>query len=246
MYRNVMDINERGLSIIRAGMAVMVIAAVFLHAAGVQAQQGVQGDAVPVIALQDTLYVTDSMYLEVDLDHQEVYRHYSDGRIDTFLCSTGNPKLSRGLATRPGIFTIKWKAKRHVSSIFNVPMYYWMPFDGGIGFHSLQGDDYYVHLGYEPSSHGCVRMSNESGEYLYSTTPVGTIVYVHKGTPARVLRFAAATAADLRILKRSDLSLLRKRLDAVKNGRASDPILREKLAVPRKFASKIEVGEIPQ
>lgn len=230
----------------QGGMAIIIMVAFFLHGAGTQAQKEIPSDAPPAIAIQDTLYVTDSIYLEVDLDHQEVYRHSSDGRIDTFLCSTGNPNLPRGLATRPGIFTIKWKAKQHISSIFKVPMYYWMPFDGGIGFHSLKGDDYYIHLGYEPSSHGCVRMSNESGEDLYNTTPVGTIVYVHKGTPARILRFAAATSADLRILKRSDLSLLRKRLDAVANGRSTDPALREKLAVPPKFSAKIEVGEIAQ
>jgi len=194
--------------------------------------------------LQDTLYVLDSIYVEVDLDQQEIYRHASDGRIDTFLCSTGNARLPRGIATRPGIFSIKWKAGRHVSSIFNVPMYYWMPFDGGIGFHSLAGDDYYIHLGYEPSSHGCVRMSNESAEDLFNITPVGTIVYVHRGTPARVLQFAAGTAADLRILTQSDLPLLHRRLDAVHDDRRADPALRERLALPRKFGTKIEVGEI--
>lgn len=238
--------NELRMKFIQRRMAIVIMAGIFLYAAEARAQQGTRSDSLPGVVVQDTLYVTDSLYLEVDLDHQEVYRHYSNGLIDTFLCSTGNPNLSRGLATRPGIFTIKWKAERHVSSTFKVPMYYWMPFDGGIGFHALEGDDYYIHLGYEPSSHGCVRMSNESGEDLYSETPVGTIVYVHKGTPARILRFAAATSADLRILKNSDQSLLRKRLDAVRNGRAADPALREKLAVPPKFSSKIEVGEIVQ
>ncbi len=201
-------------------------------------------ESKPIPLLQDTLYVLDSLYLEIDLDQQEIYRHYSDGRIDSFLCSTGNSRLPQGIATRPGIFTIKWKAERHVSGRFKVPMLYWMPFDGGIGFHALEGNDYYIHLGYSPSSHGCVRVSNETGDELFQTTPAGTIVYVHEGTPARILRFAGETTRDLRVLKSSDRTLLRRRLAAVVEGRPEDPALRAKLAIPRKFASKIDVGRL--
>lgn len=198
----------------------------------------------PVPLLQDTLYVLDSLYLEINLDQQEIYRHYSDGRIDSFLCSTGNDKLPQGIATRPGIFTIKGKAERHISGRFKVPMLYWMPFDGGIGFHALEGNDYYIHLGYSPSSHGCVRVSNETGDELFQTTPTGTIVYVHDGAPARILQFAGETSRDLRVLKSSDRTLLRRRLAAVIEGRLDDPALRAKLAIPRRFASKIDVGSI--
>ncbi len=230
-----------------AGWVGMLLALVLTFSgSGMQAQTPPTSEQVMAASpmLQDTLYVLDSLYLEIDIDQQEIYQHRSDGRIDTFLCSTGNDKLPKGIATRTGIFTIKGKAERHVSSRFKVPMYYWMPFDGGIGFHSLAGSDYYIHLGYSQSSHGCVRVSNETGEYLFQTTPIGTIVYVRQGTPARILRFAAETTQDLRVLTRADRGLLRKRLDAVLQGRHHDPVLRMPLAIPRKFGAAIEVGSI--
>jgi hypothetical protein len=127
-------------------------------------------------------------------------------------------------------------------------MYFWMPFDGGIGLHSLEGTKYYPFLGYQPSSHGCVRLSNESGEQIYDATPVGTVVFVHDGNPARVVRLASETKADLRVMKRIDQRLLRKRLDAVREGKADDRSLAEKLALPagKKSFAKIDVGEEPQ
>lgn len=191
---------------------------------------------------RDTIFVLDSSFIEIDLSRQELYRHVRGAAVDTFLCSTGNPKLSRAIATRKGIFAINWKASRHVSSRFNVPMLYWMPFNGGIGIHALEDDDYYKFLGDVPSSHGCVRVSKETGESLFRNTPVGTVVFVHDGSPARIVRFAEQWRSDIEVMKSIDTKLLRERLDAIAAGRADDPSLQRKLALPEGKKPAIAIG----
>lgn len=202
-------------------------------------------DASSVILLRDTLYVLDSTFIEVDLSRQRLYYHHRDGRIDDYPVSTGDASLDRGVATRTGIFTIKEKQRRHVSSIFNVPMQYWMPFDGGIGFHALEGKDYYRFLGVRPSSHGCVRMSREDGRALYESAGRGTAVIVHKGNPARVLRFGDRSIPDLHVMETIDHDLLKKRLALVRKGAWGDSLLRRPIALPQRkvFWGRIAVGE---
>jgi hypothetical protein len=199
-----------------------------------------------VIFLRDTLYVLDSTYIEIDLHQQVAYQHFSNGSIRRFPVSTGNRRLYRGIATRPGIFSIQYKQRRHVSSRFGVPMYYWMPFDGGIGLHALAGDDYHEYLGVEPSSHGCVRMTKPDAESIYGTVGAGTVVFVHDGRPARVLQFASPTTPGLRVMDTIDTDLLRRRLDAVEQGLWGDTSLEPKLALPPgdRFTAKISVGTL--
>ncbi|MEO5929312.1 MAG: L,D-transpeptidase [Candidatus Kapaibacterium sp.] len=204
-----------------------------------------QNDSSAAFHLQDTLYVLDSTYLEIDIDHQEIYQHYRGGTIDTFLCSTGNPDLQDGEATRPGIFTIKSKERKHISSQFDVPMINWMPFDGGIGIHALEGKGYYNFLGYQASSHGCVRVSRESSEDLFITVPVGTVVYVHQKNSARAVAFTYAKEKPRSITPR-DARLLRKRLESAVAGRADDRSLREKLAIPAGGKLGIKIDVVPR
>ena len=213
-----------------------------------RAQSNDTSGTAKVTELRDTLFVLDSTFIEIDLSMQELYQHFRSGGIDTHLCSSGNPDFPRSLATRPGIYTIKGKAREHRSSRFDVMMYFWMPFDGGIGLHSLTGSKYYPYLGYQPSSHGCVRLSNESAEEIFDATPIGTVVFVHDGNPLRIVRLASTTGDDLRVMKRVDHSLLRKRLEAVRNGKAGDRSLIERLTLPagKKSFAKIDVGEEPQ
>lgn len=194
--------------------------------------------------LRDTLFVLDSVYLEVRLDKQMIVQHFRSGRTKRFPCSTGNPHLPDAIATREGIFNIQWKSKRYMSRQFEVWLNYWMPFDGGIGFHGLDGRSYYKYLGRRPSSHGCVRISNETGRELFATVPRWTVVYVHSGSPARVLQFAEPEDSALRIVEGKDTDLLKRRLDAVMRSTAGDPSLRERLAlsVGEKNIGSIGVG----
>ena len=187
--------------------------------------------------LRDTLFLLDSMYLEVRIDQQMIYQHFQNGKSKKFPCSTGNRALKEGIATREGIFTIKWKSRRYMSRRFETWLNYWMPFDGGIGFHGLDGRSYYKYLGRRPSSHGCVRVSNETGRDLFRTSPNGTVVFVHSGRPARLVCFASPGDTTLRLVSEDDRELLTARLEAVHNCQVDHPALRERLA--------IENGEAP-
>jgi hypothetical protein len=175
-----------------------------------------------------------------------LYRYLRNDSVYAYPVSTGDTKQKLAIATREGIFSIQWKARRHVSSRFDVPMLYWMPFDGGIGIHALEGDSYYWYLGSEPSSHGCVRASREAAQELYATIPTGTPVIVHGGSPARVLEFGdTARMANLRVMRTIDTDLLKRRLKAVEEGRTDDSSLRERLALPNSaFTEKIAVGKL--
>lgn len=195
--------------------------------------------------LRDTLYVMDSIFLEVRLDQQAIYQRFRSGRVERYLCSTGNPAIQDGIATREGIFTVQWKSKRHFSKQFEVYLNYWMPFNGGIGFHGLDGRSYYRFLGRRRSSHGCVRISNETGAKIFPTTPSGTIVYVHSGSPARVLLFADTTRQpEVTVLNNVNSPLLQQRLDAVLGLRWQDTTLWQPLALPprTKFTATVGVG----
>ncbi len=196
--------------------------------------------------LRDTLFLLDTTYLEVRLDQQAIYQHFRSGKVERYLCSTGNPTIKDGIATRPGIYTIQWKAKKYLSQQFDVYLNYWMPFDGGIGFHGLQGRSYYRFLGRRASSHGCVRISNETGSRLFSTSGRGTLVFVHSGTPARVVAFADSSLPGLQIVNELDAGLLARRLDAVTSGRLDDSTLIQRLGLAARthFAGRVGVGSI--
>lgn len=196
--------------------------------------------------LRDTLFILDTTYLEVRLDRQMIYQHFRSGRVDSYTCSTGDPRIEDGIATRPGIFTIQGKAKKTLSQQFQVYLNYWMQFDGGIGFHGLEGHSYYRFLGRRASSHGCVRISNESGARMFKYVSMGTVVFVHSGAPARIVSFADSTLAGLRVIYEIDEAVFKQRLTAVMAERWEDSSLAVRLAIParKRFSRGIAVGSV--
>jgi hypothetical protein len=196
--------------------------------------------------LRDTLFVLDTTYLEVRLDRQVIYQHFRSGRVEAYPCSTGDPRIKDGIATRSGIFTIQGKAKKALSQEFQVYLNYWMQFDGGIGFHGLQGHSYYRFLGHRASSHGCVRISNESGARIFGNVTTGTVVFVHNGSPARILSFADSSLAGLRVIYEIDEAVFKHRLDAIAADRWADTSLAERLALParKRLRAGIPVGSV--
>ncbi len=141
--------------------------------------------------LRDTIYTDKNLYLEMRIDEQMLYVHYKDGRVKEYQVSTGNKYLSKGIESRPGLFAIFIKEELHLSSQFNdAKMYYYMPFNMGIGFHGLGGTGYYGNLGVRPSSHGCIRMRTPEAKQLFNECEVGTLVLVHRGETARKVSFA--------------------------------------------------------
>ena len=142
--------------------------------------------------IKDTVYTDKECWLELKINEQTLYQHWRNGKIEKYPISSGNNKGGdpEALESRPGLFAIFIKEEHHQSSQFNASnMYHFMPFNQGIGFHSIDGTGYYAHLGVRPSSHGCIRMKHEDAKKLYGDCPVGTLVLATKGYSARAVSF---------------------------------------------------------
>lgn len=121
-------------------------------------------------------------YAEVDLDSQHVWI-YKDGEVVVSTdCVSG--KAINGCATPEGIYSIMYKVKdtnlRGPGYVSHVN--YWMPFNGGVGFHdatwrSTFGGKIYVGRG----SHGCVNLPLEYADDVYDNVEQGTPVIVYGG-----------------------------------------------------------------
>lgn len=140
--------------------------------------------------LVDTIYTTDSVYLDINLKKQHVTVHFRNGGERSFRISSGNPYISQGMSTPTGIFTVQNMMPMAISKQFNnARLHHWIGIQGGVGFHGLDGSGYYGYLGVRPSSHGCVRMSREEIADMYKLVHPGAPIMVHYGNPARVIAF---------------------------------------------------------
>jgi len=147
--------------------------------------------------IKDTVYTKLDSWLELRIDQQMLYQHWRDGRIYRYPVSTGNKYLSRSTDSKPGLFVIFYKNAHHMSSQYNnADMYHFMPFNQGIGFHSMNGTGYYAALGKMPSSHGCIRMRHDDVRKIFNDSPIGTIVLAHNGYTARTVGFAPEDFED--------------------------------------------------
>lgn len=117
-----------------------------------------------------------STYIEVDLSAQHMY-FYRDGEniLDSNFVS-GNMKY-KDRKTPAGVFHMAYKTTDFVlrgekkpdgTYEYESPVKYWMPFNGGVGFHDASwrssfGGDIYKTSG----SHGCVNMPTDKAAQLY-------------------------------------------------------------------------------
>ena len=140
--------------------------------------------------LRDTVYTLKDHFIEVNLLTQYATLYSRDGSVMKIPVSSGTEKVEEGIDTREGLFVLQWKEKKLYSEQFDSTlMLHWMGFNGGIGFHALEGKSYYKYLGKKNVSHGCVRMSREDAEMLYSLLEKGTPILVHKGNAAIKIAF---------------------------------------------------------
>lgn len=116
-------------------------------------------------------------YIEVDLSNQHMYYYQSGSLIFDSDFVSGNMSYS-DRQTHAGIFTLYSKTSPSVlrgdkkpdgTYEYEEPVDYWMPFDGGIGFHDAPwrdafGGDIYLTSG----SHGCINLPPENAAVLYS------------------------------------------------------------------------------
>ena len=141
---------------------------------------GTQTTRVPVYSMRANAYGYNdigSTYIEVDLSSQHMY-YYQGGSIifDSDIVSGDIRYDDR--ATPPGIFTLYYKKSPDVlrgakkpdgTYEYETSVTYWMPFNGGIGFHDATwqayfGGDRYTYAG----SHGCINMPLDAAATLYS------------------------------------------------------------------------------
>jgi len=97
----------------------------------------------------------------------------------------GKPQLrfdvrfgSAELPTREGTFSVGWKSRDHVSTIYHTKMPYAMFFSGGQAVH--YSPDFAAN-GYNGASHGCVNVRDLAGiQALFAQARVGDKVIVHR------------------------------------------------------------------
>ncbi|MGW0419812.1 L,D-transpeptidase family protein [Streptomyces sp. NPDC003015] len=84
---------------------------------------------------------------------------------------------SVGTPTREGVFSVYWKSRHHVSTLYDSPMPYAMFFSGGQAVH--YSADFAAH-GYAGGSHGCVNVRDEAAiADLFTQVRNGDKVVVH-------------------------------------------------------------------
>ena len=85
---------------------------------------------------------------------------------------------SAELPTREGAFSVGWKSRDHVSTIYHTKMPYAMFFSGGQAVH--YSPDFAAN-GYSGASHGCVNVRNLAGiQSLFAQARVGDKVIVYR------------------------------------------------------------------
>ena len=123
-----------------------------------------------------------STYAEVDLTNQTVYVIQDGNVVFSSPCVSG--RMTKGRMTPEGYYDVKLKQTNKVlvgykpdgSVDYRSPVSYWMPVNGGIGFHDATwrgsfGGSIYVYSG----SHGCINLPFAKAREMYDL--------VYKGMP---------------------------------------------------------------
>ena len=102
----------------------------------------------------------------VDLTNNQTWLQ-KDGKVSygPVEMTSGKP----GHLTRTGSFTVGWKNKNHVSSLYGDPMPNAIFYDGGIAFH--EGS-------LKEQSHGCIHLSKKASQTYWDSLAVGDAVVV--------------------------------------------------------------------
>ena len=130
-------------------------------------------------------YTNLSTYVELDLSRQRVWMYVNGRCILNTPCVTGN--VSGGYSTPVGIYHLTYKTMNTTvegynsdGSKYSSPVTFWMPFNGGIGFHDASwrsnfGGNIYMTNG----SHGCVNLPYSAAQTVYNNinTSIPIILY---------------------------------------------------------------------
>ena len=126
-------------------------------------------------------------YAEVDLTNQRAYFIKNGKVVLDSPVVTGNP--NKGNATPQGTDSLSYKTRNAVlrgdrlpdgSYSYESPVKYWMPFNGGIGFHNASWQSAFGGTRYKThGSHGCINMPTDQAAKMYELISDGTPVVVH-------------------------------------------------------------------
>jgi lipoprotein-anchoring transpeptidase ErfK/SrfK len=142
-------------------------------------RSGTQTQRTPVYSMTANSYGYNDLgdtYIEVDLSAQHMYYYQNGSIIFESDIVSGNMSYE-DRQTPPGIFTLYYKKSPDVlrgaigedgKPEYETEVTYWMPFNGGIGFHDASwqpyfGGDRYLTNG----SHGCINMPPDAAATLY-------------------------------------------------------------------------------
>ncbi|MBC2577294.1 L,D-transpeptidase family protein [Peptostreptococcus russellii] len=125
-------------------------------------------------------------YVQIDLKTQHMWVWKDNKAVVSTPIVSGNP--NKGMATPPGMFTIKSKMRNVVlrGPGYASPVKYWIPFNGSIGIHDaywqpVYGGNRYLYAG----SHGCINTPLNAVGVLYNNVSVGTPVIVQSNASIR-------------------------------------------------------------
>lgn len=149
-------------------------------------EQGTSGEVEPVWTQKAAQHGDDdigSSYAEVDLDEQHVYL-YIDGKCVVSTDCVSGKAIDSGRFTPDGTFRLLYRKSPAVlkGADYESPVTYWMPFNGGIGFHdatwrSKFGGEIYLTAG----SHGCINLPVSEAKKIYANVYAGMPVVVFGG-----------------------------------------------------------------
>lgn len=128
-----------------------------------------------------------STYAEVDLSNQMMYFIQNGQVVLQSGIVTGNP--NKGNGTPQGVYSLAYKALDQVlrgtkkpdgTYEYETPVKFWMPFNGGIGFHDATWQSSFGGSRYQTNgSHGCVNLPYDVAAQLYNLITAGTPVVCH-------------------------------------------------------------------
>jgi ankyrin repeat protein len=119
-------------------------------------------------ALIDNAPSPSEMRIEISLGAQRAVVYKNGVPIVRTDISSGRADFP----TQTGEFVVTDKKRTHMSSIYKVPMPYFM---------RLSCKDFGMHEGYVPGypdSHGCIRLPQETARKLFREVPIGTLVVI--------------------------------------------------------------------
>lgn len=120
-------------------------------------------------------------YVEVDLTKQHLWM-YKEGEL-VVESDFVSGKMNEERYTPPGIFRVAFKKSPAVlksnkpGDSYENPVTFWMPFNGGIGFHdSSWRSSYGGDIFWSSGSHGCINLPYDAAETIYKNIEPGYLV----------------------------------------------------------------------